>query len=95
MSGSVNREQIARSPPEGRARSREAQESELANYREFIAEMAGFIRVNAGLAGTYCEIADDAGLEYSIRRLVGCVRAAVETMNDLKRAKQRAREEQA
>ena len=62
-------------------------------YREFLALTLGGAHIHANLGQTYAEIGDDAGLDYSIRSLVACTRAAVDTLADLKamKAKQAAR----
>ncbi len=56
-------------------------------YREFIDETLELASVQIGLAQTYCGIGDDAGLDYSLRKLIACVRAAHESFKDLKQMK--------
>jgi hypothetical protein len=59
----------------------------LDNFREFIGETLAMAQVQAELGATYAAIGDDAGLEYSVRRLVAYTKAAVGTLNDLKAEK--------
>ena len=56
-------------------------------FREFIAENAALVRVQAGLAETYAATGDDVGLEYAVRRLLAYTRQVVGTLADLKEAK--------
>ena len=56
-------------------------------YREFIAETLAGAKIHAGVACTYAEIGNDAGLDYAIRCLVACTRTAVSTLSDLKAMK--------
>jgi hypothetical protein len=56
-------------------------------YREFIAGTMASAGVHANLGVTYAEIGNDAGLDYAIRCLVACTRAAVSTLSDLKAVK--------
>jgi hypothetical protein len=58
------------------------------SYREFIGEMLAMARIQADLGATYASISDDAGLEYTLRRLVAYTRAALATLNDLRTTKE-------
>jgi hypothetical protein len=64
----------------------------LDQLREFIAESLAMARINAELGETHACIRDDVGLEYSVRRLVAYVRAALQSLTDLKAEKQRQQE---
>ncbi|WP_262299708.1 hypothetical protein [Microvirga sesbaniae] len=57
-------------------------------YREFIEETLNMARIQAELGVTYASIGDDAGLEYTVRRLVAYTRAALTTLNDLRTTKE-------
>ncbi|MBB4041618.1 hypothetical protein GGR34_003296 [Microvirga flocculans] len=64
-------------------------------YREHIAEMLSLVSVEAELGQTYCGMQDDAGLDYSIRKIIAYIRAAHESLRDLKAMKvDQARREQ-
>jgi hypothetical protein len=52
--------------------------------RDFIGEHLALAALQAELGATYAAIADDAGLEYAVRRLVAYTRAAIGTLADLK-----------
>lgn len=56
-------------------------------YREYIAEMLSLAAVEAELGQTYCGLRDDAGLDYSLRKVIAYVRAAHESLKDLKQMK--------
>jgi hypothetical protein len=55
--------------------------------REFIAENAAMLGIQATLAAQYAAIGDDTGLEYAVRRLLAYTRQIVGTLADLKEAK--------
>ncbi|GEO13799.1 hypothetical protein [Microvirga aerophila] len=57
-------------------------------YREFIAEMLALAQIQADLGTTYAAIGDDAGLEYTVRRLAAYTRTAVTVLKDLKGMKE-------
>ena len=55
--------------------------------REYIGEALDMARIQADLGVTYATIGDDAGLEYTLRKLVAYTKAALATLNDLRRSK--------
>jgi hypothetical protein len=57
--------------------------------REFIHENAGFLRLYAENAQNYCELGDDLGLDYAVRKLVAYIRAIAETVKDLRVERER------
>jgi hypothetical protein len=63
----------------------------LDNFREFVGETLAMAQVQAELGAKYASIGDDAGLEYSIRRLVAYTKAAISTLDDLKAEKPKLR----
>jgi hypothetical protein len=55
-----------------------------AALREFIAECMEMARIQAAICVKYAELADDAGLAYALKRHAAYVRAALETLTDLR-----------
>lgn len=54
-----------------------------AQWRAAIHELLGLAATHAGIAQTYCEIDDDTGLAYALRKFAIYAKHAVETFNDL------------
>jgi hypothetical protein len=51
--------------------------------REFISEHVGLAAMQGQLAQFYCELGDDAGLAYSMKKLAMYTKVAVQSFNDL------------
>jgi len=60
-----------------------AQRERLAQIREHIHELCGFLRIHAELAQTYAALGDDAGLGYALEHVGLFAKAALEGRVDL------------
>ena len=56
-------------------------------YREYISEALAMARIQAEIGEAYAALRDDAGLDYSLRRLAAYVKSAREIYGDLKAMK--------
>ncbi len=54
-----------------------------AQCRQFIHEMLAFVRIASESGQLACEVGDDAGLEYQLRRIIAHMRQATATFKDL------------
>lgn len=76
-------------PPTPEPGSPPAPTSAISNAarREWIAELLWKVGMHADLGTTYAELGDDAGLGYTMRKLIAHARAARDTFQDIKASK--------
>ena len=51
--------------------------------RDFIHENCGFVRLYSENAQNFCELADDIGLDYAVRKMIAHLRAIADTAKGL------------